>query len=61
MGGAASTRIDEAVRALAKTDGPVELEWVVGAGEPTFLQALLRKYVAAEADSSPAERVSLGR
>ncbi len=31
-------RIDEAVRALAKTNGAVELEWVVSGGQVTFLQ-----------------------
>jgi len=38
IAGGARARIEAAVRALAKTDGPVELEWVVGDGEPTFLQ-----------------------
>jgi len=36
--GAARARIDAAVRTLAKTDGPVEVEWVATEGEPTFLQ-----------------------
>jgi pyruvate,water dikinase len=35
---AARTRIEEAARALAKANGPVELEWVVCEGRPTFLQ-----------------------
>jgi len=36
--GAARARLQEAARALAKTEGPVELEWVVTDREPTFLQ-----------------------
>ncbi|HXU00834.1 MAG TPA: PEP/pyruvate-binding domain-containing protein [Polyangia bacterium] len=36
--GAVRTRVEEAVRALAKTSGAVELEWVVSDGQPTFLQ-----------------------
>jgi pyruvate,water dikinase len=36
--GAVRGRIDAAVRALARTDGPVEVEWVATDGEPTFLQ-----------------------
>jgi rifampicin phosphotransferase len=36
--GAARQRIEQALRALAATHGPVEVEWVVSAGAPTFLQ-----------------------
>jgi phosphohistidine swiveling domain-containing protein len=38
LDGAARARIEQAVRALASTNGPVELEWVVTEGHPTFLQ-----------------------
>jgi hypothetical protein len=38
LDGAARARIEQAVRALASTNGPVELEWVVTDGHPTFLQ-----------------------
>ena len=36
--GAARARLEEAARAVAKTNGAVELEWVVSDGRPTFLQ-----------------------
>ena len=36
--GAARARLEEAARSVAKTNGAVELEWVVSDGRPTFLQ-----------------------
>ena len=38
IAGAARGRIEEALHLLAKANGPVELEWVMTDGQPTFLQ-----------------------
>ena len=47
--GAPRERIETAVRALAVTHGPVEIEWVVSGGAPTFLQLRPLRSTAAAA------------